>query len=90
MIEKGTTNERRLQLSSVRAPKAENASFAGEAKEVRLAQYSIPFFSLRHTQFLRKKLIGKHVRVKIDFIRPAEGEFEARECATIHYGNANA
>lgn len=41
-------------------------------------------------QFLRKKLIGKTVRVKIDFIRPAEGEFEERECATVRYGGANA
>lgn len=40
-------------------------------------------------QFLRKKLIGKTVRVKVDFIRPAEGQFEERECATIKYGGAN-
>jgi len=34
-------------------------------------------------EFLRKKLIGKHVKVMIDFIRPKEGEFNERECATV-------
>ena len=40
-------------------------------------------------EFLRKKLIGKHVKVTIDFIRPKEGEFEERECATVRYANHN-
>ena len=39
-------------------------------------------------EFLRKKLIGKHVKVRVDFIRPKEGEFDERECATIYFGNA--
>jgi staphylococcal nuclease domain-containing protein 1 len=41
-------------------------------------------------EFLRKKLIGKHVKVTIDFIRPRDGDFEERECATIRYGGQNA
>ena len=41
-------------------------------------------------EFLRKRLIGKHVKVQVDFIRPKEGEFEERECATIRYGNQNS
>ena len=41
-------------------------------------------------EFLRKKLIGKHVKVTVDFIRPKEGEFEERECATVRYGSHNA
>lgn len=41
-------------------------------------------------EFLRKKLIGKHVKVHIDFVRPQEGEFEERECATIRYGGHDA
>jgi staphylococcal nuclease domain-containing protein 1 len=41
-------------------------------------------------EFLRKKLIGKHVKVHIDFVRPQEGEFEERECATIRYASHNA
>jgi len=38
---------------------------------------------------LRKKLIGKTVKVTIDFVRPREGDFEERECATVRYGNQN-
>jgi staphylococcal nuclease domain-containing protein 1 len=37
-------------------------------------------------QFLRKKLIGKTVRAHVDFIRPQEGAFEERECATVRVG----
>ncbi|KAG8680157.1 hypothetical protein FRC09_018442, partial [Ceratobasidium sp. 395] len=40
--------------------------------------------------FLRKKLIGKHVKVNVDFVRPKEGEFEERDAVTIRYGNAQA
>jgi len=36
---------------------------------------------------LRKKLIGKPVRVHVDFIRPRDGEYEERECATVRFGN---
>jgi staphylococcal nuclease domain-containing protein 1 len=38
---------------------------------------------------LRKKLIGKHVKVQIDFVRPREGDFEERQCATVRYGGQN-
>jgi hypothetical protein len=41
-------------------------------------------------EFIRKKLIGKNVKVHIDFVRPREGEFDERECATIRYGGHNA
>lgn len=41
-------------------------------------------------EFLRKKLIGKHVKVMIDFIRPKEGDFEERECATVRYATHNS
>ncbi|KAL5631513.1 hypothetical protein ACGC1H_007134 [Rhizoctonia solani] len=68
--------ERRVQLSSVRAPKASEPKQAYYANEAR--------------EFLRKKLIGKHVKVHIDFVRPKEGEFEERDAVTIRYGNAHA
>ncbi|KAJ1304495.1 hypothetical protein OPQ81_005641 [Rhizoctonia solani] len=68
--------ERRVQLSSVRAPKASEPKQAYYANEAR--------------EFLRKKLIGKHVKVNVDFVRPKEGEFEERDAVTIRYGNAHA
>jgi staphylococcal nuclease domain-containing protein 1 len=48
------------------------------------------FYAQEAREFLRKKLIGKHVKVSIDFIRPREGEFEEREAATVRYGGHNA
>ncbi|KDQ53594.1 hypothetical protein JAAARDRAFT_72541 [Jaapia argillacea MUCL 33604] len=68
--------EKRLQLSSTRGPKLSDPKQAHYANEAR--------------EFLRKRLIGKHVKVHIDFIRPKEGEFEERECATIRYGGQNS
>ena len=53
----------------------------GEPKQAHWAQEA--------REYLRKKLIGKHVKVHIDFIRPREGEFEERECATIRFGAQN-
>ncbi|KAF7296136.1 Transcriptional factor [Mycena kentingensis (nom. inval.)] len=76
VVEKETGKERRLQLSSTRGPKLSDPKQAQYAQDAR--------------EFLRKKLIGKHVKVSIDFIRPREGDYEERECATIRYGGSNA
>ncbi|KAI8993849.1 transcription factor [Trametes punicea] len=76
VVDRETGKERRLQLSSTRGPKASDSKQAYWAQEAR--------------EFLRKRLIGKHVKVHIDFIRPREGEFEERECATIRYGGQNS
>lgn len=40
-------------------------------------------FSAEAKEFLRKKLIGKHVRVTIDGKRPAQDGFEEKEMATV-------
>ncbi|KIK67322.1 hypothetical protein GYMLUDRAFT_37413 [Collybiopsis luxurians FD-317 M1] len=76
VVEKGSGKEHRLQFSSTRGPKLSDPKQAFYAQEAR--------------EFLRKKLIGKAVKCNIDFIRPKEGEFDERECATIRYGNQNA
>ncbi|RKU44320.1 hypothetical protein DL546_005982 [Coniochaeta pulveracea] len=67
--------EKRIQFSSVRGPRANEASeapFRDEAKE-----------------FLRRKLIGKHVKITIDGTKPAQDGFEAREVATVTVGGKN-
>ncbi|KZT65949.1 hypothetical protein DAEQUDRAFT_696411 [Daedalea quercina L-15889] len=75
VADKVTGKEHRLQLSSTRAPKTSDPKQAYYAHEAR--------------ELLRKRLIGKHVKIHVDFIRPKEGEFEERECATVRYGNQN-
>ncbi len=67
--------EKRINFSSVRGPRAGEATeapYRDEAKE-----------------FLRKKLIGKHVKVTIDGSKPATDDFEARDVATVTVGGKN-
>ncbi|KAF8236472.1 hypothetical protein L208DRAFT_1432421 [Tricholoma matsutake] len=75
VVEKESGKERRLQLSSTRGPK--------------LSDPKQTFYANEAKEFLRRKLIGKNVKVSIDFVRPREGDFEERECATIRYGGQN-
>lgn len=62
--------EQRIFLASVRQPAARDAHLAGYAAEAR--------------EFLRKKLVGKNVRVRVDYIKPREGDFEEKHCATVY------
>ncbi|KAG6842174.1 hypothetical protein C0991_001667 [Blastosporella zonata] len=84
VVEKDSGKERRLQLSSTRGPKADPTGLH------RLSDPKQAYYAQEAREFLRKKLIGKHVKVTIDFVRPREGDFDERECATIHFGGQNA
>ena len=55
----------------------------------RLSDPKQAYYAQEAREFLRKRLIGKHVKVHVDFVRPREGEYEERECATVRYGNQN-
>jgi staphylococcal nuclease domain-containing protein 1 len=48
------------------------------------------YYAHEAREFLRKKLIGKHVKVYVDYIKPKDGEFEERECVTVRYGGGNS
>jgi staphylococcal nuclease domain-containing protein 1 len=61
--------EKKVQLSSIRQPRPSDPKQQG--------------LQLEGKEFLRKKLIGKQVLVTIDYVKPAEGDFESRECATV-------
>lgn len=67
--------EKKVSLSSVRQPKPSDPKQAP--------------FGADAKEFLRKKLIGKHVKVTIDGKRPATEGFEEREVATVMAGNTN-
>lgn len=85
--------ERRLQLSSTRGPKYVNIDrvfLICMLISQRLSDPRQATYAQEAKEFLRKKLIGKSVKIHIDFIRPKEGEFDERECATIRYGGHNA
>ncbi|KAI2639261.1 tudor domain-containing protein [Xylaria nigripes] len=64
-----TGDEKRISLSSVRGPRAGEPSEAPFRDEAK--------------EYLRKKLIGKHVKVSVDGSRAATDDFEARDVATV-------
>ncbi|KAI0019736.1 tudor domain-containing protein [Xylariomycetidae sp. FL0641] len=64
-----TGAEKRISLSSVRGPRAGEPSEAPFRDEAK--------------EYLRKKLIGKHVKVSVDGAKPATDDFEARDVATV-------
>ncbi|KAK1750262.1 nuclease domain-containing protein 1 [Echria macrotheca] len=67
--------EKRISLSSIRGPRT------GEPTEA-------PFRD-EAKESLRKKLIGKHVKISIDGSKPATDDFEARDVATVTYNGKN-
>ncbi|KAI0173772.1 tudor domain-containing protein [Pestalotiopsis sp. NC0098] len=69
VVRSKTGEEKQISLSSVRAPRAKEPAEAPFRDEAK--------------EFLRKKLIGKHVKVTIDGQKPASEGFEARDVATI-------
>jgi staphylococcal nuclease domain-containing protein 1 len=67
--------EKRINLSSVRGPRPSDQSESPFRDEAK--------------EFLRKKLIGKHVRLSIDGSRAATEEYDAKEVATIIFNEKN-
>ncbi|PKY06323.1 transcription factor [Aspergillus campestris IBT 28561] len=67
--------EKKISLSSVRQPKPSDPKQAA--------------FSADAKEFLRKRLIGKHVKVTVDGKKPANEGYEERDVATVVQGNTN-
>ncbi|RMZ80515.1 hypothetical protein DV737_g2904, partial [Chaetothyriales sp. CBS 132003] len=67
--------ERKVNLASIRQPKASDPKQAPFAADAK--------------EFLRKKLIGKHVKVSINGKKPASEGFEEREVATVVVNGKN-
>lgn len=67
--------ESRATLSSIRQPKPTDPRQAP--------------FQADSKEFLRKKLIGKHVRVTVDGTKPASEGYEKRDVVTVNLNNKN-
>ncbi|KAL1970954.1 hypothetical protein VTN77DRAFT_2788 [Rasamsonia byssochlamydoides] len=67
--------EKKVSLSSIRQPKPSDPKQAPFATDAK--------------EYLRKKVIGKHVKVTIDGKKPATEGYEEREVATVIQGNTN-
>ena len=68
-------SEKRINLSSIRQPKPSDPKQAP--------------FQAEAKEFLRKKLIGKHVKMTVDGKKAASEGYEEREVATITLNNKN-
>lgn len=62
-------DEKRISFSSIRGPRTNEANESPFRDEAK--------------EFLRQKLIGKHVKISIDGKKPATEGFEAKEVATV-------
>lgn len=86
---------RKIYLSSVRAPRAadlqpknEDNTTSGARVQLKRPLYEIPFlYDAR--ELLRKRLIGKVVRVVTDYIQPASSDYPEKICCTVYAGNVN-
>ncbi|KAI9812291.1 MAG: hypothetical protein M1827_004740 [Pycnora praestabilis] len=67
--------DKRINLSSIRQPKPTDPKQAPFAADAK--------------EFLRRRLIGKHVHVSIDGVRPAQDGYDQREVATLTYNDKN-
>ncbi|KAJ1960903.1 hypothetical protein GGI12_003550 [Dipsacomyces acuminosporus] len=63
--------DREFQLSSIRQPRMSDPDQAGYAEQAREA--------------LRRLCIGKPVVVNVDYHKPAQDNFRARDCATVRH-----
>ena len=76
----------KIWFSSIRGPKADSSKYNANNKIRPL--YDIPLaFDTR--EFLRKKLIGKSVLVKIDYEQPKTDQFPEKTYATVFMGEVN-
>lgn len=76
----------KIWFSSIRGPKADSSKYNANNKIRPL--YDIPLaFNTR--EFLRKKLIGKSVLVKIDYEQPKTDQFPEKTYATVFMGEVN-
>lgn len=86
---------KKIYLSSVRAPRAADLQQKndennpnGNRQQIKRPLYEIPYlFEAR--ELLRKRLIGKTVRVVTDYIQPASNEYPEKICCTVYAGNVN-
>ncbi|XP_012259145.2 staphylococcal nuclease domain-containing protein 1 [Athalia rosae] len=81
---------KKIFLSSIRPPRGpvgEDGKAATRPKDFRNL-YDIPWmFEAR--EFLRKKLIGKQVKVVVDYIQPARQSYPEKICCTVTIGKSN-
>ncbi|CAN8100749.1 unnamed protein product [Discula destructiva] len=75
LVKNKNGEDKRINFSSVRGPRTNESTEAPYKDEAK--------------EFLRKKLIGKHVKVAIDGSKPPQDGYEARDVATVTQNGKN-
>ncbi|CAF1282947.1 unnamed protein product [Adineta steineri] len=86
---------KKIYLSSVRAPRAADLQTKNDEnnpnanrQQIKRPLYEIPYlFEAR--ELLRKRLIGKTVRVVTDYVQAASNDYPEKICCTVYAGNVN-
>uniref|UniRef100_A0A1I8I6V4 Staphylococcal nuclease domain-containing protein n=1 Tax=Macrostomum lignano TaxID=282301 RepID=A0A1I8I6V4_9PLAT len=78
----------KLFLASIRPPRANAPDADGQRPKVSRPLYDIPYmFEAR--EFLRKRLIGKRITARVDYVQPKSPEFPEKVGATVLVGEVN-
>jgi staphylococcal nuclease domain-containing protein 1 len=64
--------ERKLQISSIRGPKRQKNE----------QDFDIGYY-VDAIEFIRSRLVGQKVSVKVDYVKPRDGQYGPRDCCTI-------
>jgi staphylococcal nuclease domain-containing protein 1 len=90
VIKKGDQQYQKIWFSSIRPPRMtpkEGDENGGTTRRQQQQQRIRPLYDIPHMwearEFLRKKLIGKKVNVKVDYIKPAQDSFPEKTCCTV-------
>lgn len=83
--------EKKIFLASIRPPRLDstkNEENFDRKGDVFRALYDIPYmFEAR--EYLRKRLIGKKVKVTVDYVQPKTEKFDEKVCCTVLVDNVN-
>lgn len=89
VVENLSTKEtKKIFIASIRAPRNDSNKADDENKERKQFRplYDIPhMFEAR--EFLRKRLIGKKVNVKVDYVQPKTDNYQEKTCCTVMLDN---
>uniref|UniRef100_A0A0K0EWU5 Staphylococcal nuclease domain-containing protein n=1 Tax=Strongyloides venezuelensis TaxID=75913 RepID=A0A0K0EWU5_STRVS len=88
VVENGSGSTVKYYFASIRPPRMDTQKETNSSSKAFRALYDIPcMYAAR--EFLRRKLIGKNVRVVVDYIQPKSEQFPEKVCGTVYLDKEN-
>ncbi|CEF59740.1 LD20211p [Strongyloides ratti] len=88
MIENGSGNIVKYYFSSLRPPRMDTQKENNTSSKAFRALYDIPCMYMAR-EYLRRKLIGKSVKIVVDYIQPKSEQFPEKVCGTVYLDKEN-